>query len=249
MIDWENRNFISRLSPFYFFAEKIQEKIVLLPLVNPLDSSSNNYALSDWIAARHNLKIKNTNGLSLREIRRSVLTTSLEFFQTLENEVTECIDNLKKLNNFIIEKCGHDNSPSFRGIIDCLDDIKRITSKNLEEKEKQAAAQKPPPLPQKDETEKILKEDSALPTTESESQPQAPTLEQAYAAMAEIAAFLEKEQPQSPASTLIKIAAAIGKKNFQELLEINMKSGASVINTICELYRVIIAVPDKNGNN
>ncbi|MDR1235765.1 MAG: type VI secretion system protein TssA [Holosporaceae bacterium] len=247
-IDFENHSFTSRLSPFYFFAEKIQEKIVMLPLVNPLDSSSSNYALSDWMAARHNLKIKNTKGLSLREIRRSVLTTDSEFFQNLEDEVTECINNLKKLDNFIIEKCGHSNSPSFREVIDYLDDIKRITSKNLEDKKKQMVSQKPPPPT--NETEKISgEEEIRSPTEEPEKVREAPTLEHAYAAMTEIAIFLEKEQPQSPASTLIKIAAAIGKKNFRELLEINMRSGASVINTICELYRIVIAAPDRSENN
>ncbi|MDR1334294.1 MAG: type VI secretion system protein TssA [Holosporaceae bacterium] len=237
LIDWENHSFIPRLAPFYFLAEKLREKIVLIPIVESPDASPN-YTLSDWITARHNLKIKNSNGLSLREIRKSVLSTPLEFFQNLVDEVTKALDNLKKLDDFIVEKCGNDTSPSFRGIIDCLEDIKRTTSKNIEDKEKQIAAQKPREQPHQYQSEERAAEEQSS-SLSAESNSQEPTLDQAYAALAEIAVFLEKQQPQSPASTLVRIAAALGKKNFQELLEVNMKSGTSVINTISELYRVL----------
>jgi type VI secretion system protein ImpA len=252
-IDWENRNFISRLSPFYFLAEKIQERIVMIPIVDSNDPSSGNYTLSDWMTARHNLRIKNSNGLSLREIRKSILSTPAEFFQNIENDVTESVNNLKKLDGYIVEKCGNDNSPSFRIIIDYLEDIKRITSKNLENKKKQMSSQKPrEPLiianvnEEDDEDKNTEITTSASSSPESSSAQKKPTLENAYAAMEEIAIFLENEQPQSPAATLVKIATIIGKKNFQQLLEINVKSGTSVINTISELYRVLIITSNKN---
>ncbi|MDR2781182.1 MAG: type VI secretion system protein TssA [Holosporaceae bacterium] len=244
-IDYENHNFISRLSPFYFLAEKVQEKIVILPIVNSMDSILNNYTLSDWMTARHNFKIKNTKGLSMREIRKSVLSTPIEFFQNLQTEIIESINNLKRLDNFIVEKCGNDNSPSFRGIIDYLEDIRRVTSKNIEDKKKQMDSQK---LREQQNIVESQQVDEVPPTPLTDPEPQqGPTLENAYSAMEEIAIFLEKEQPQSPASTLLRIAGAIGKKNFQELLEINMKSGTSVMNTISELYRALIAIPDKNA--
>jgi flagellin-specific chaperone FliS len=68
-----------------------------------------------------------------------------------------------------------------------------------------------------------------------------PTLEEAYRLLGEISAFLEMEQPQSPASTLIKIATSIGKKTFQELMEINMQNGSTVMSTISELYKILKA--------
>jgi predicted component of type VI protein secretion system len=161
--------------------------------------------------------------------------------------VTESIGSLKKLDDFIVEKCGNDNSPSFRGVIDCLEDIKRTTAKNIEDKEKQAA-QKPREQPklQPETLENLENGQESSPPEKND--PQEPTLDHAYAALAEIAAFLEKQQPQSPASTLVRIAASLGKKNFRELLEVNMKSGTSVINTISELYRVLITSSDKDGS-
>jgi type VI secretion system protein ImpA len=258
-IDWENHSYIPRLAPFYFLAEKLLEKIILIPIIESQDASSD-YTLSDWITARHNLKIKNSRGLSLREIRKSVLATPLEFFQNLMNEITEALDNLKKLNDFIVERCGNDNSPSFRGIIECMEDIKRTTAKNIEEKEKQMATQKQKDQPISSEkteneavkgaeNEKVNEKVNESENSSSSEESQEPTLENAYAALAEIAVFLEKHQPQSPASTLVRIASALGKKNFRELLEVNMKSGTSVINTISELYRVLIVSPNENDKN
>lgn len=49
---------------------------------------------------------------------------------------------------------------------------------------------------------------------------------------------MERKQPQSPSSTLLRVASRIGQKSFQELLELNMRSGVSVLNTISELYSI-----------
>ncbi|MDR0632353.1 MAG: type VI secretion system protein TssA [Holosporaceae bacterium] len=240
-IDRENHSFTSRLSPFYFFAEKIQGKIVLIPIVESRDGLSENYTLSDWMTARHNLQIKNTKGLSLKQLKKSVFATPIEFFQTLKREVELSIEGLKKLDAFIAEKCEND-APSFRALFDCLEDIKRTTDKNLADKQSQIA-ERSPKQPQNNQSDVSKDSDSGL---SEKPAPKGATIEQAYAAMLEIAAFLEKEQPQSPASTLIQIASAIGKKNFQELLEINMKSGTPVMNTISELYRILITKPEDN---
>ena len=83
---------------------------------------------------------------------------------------------------------------------------------------------------------------------DSDVQQKEPTINQAYDAMAEIADFLEKKQPQSPASTLLRVASRIGKKSFQELLELNMQSGVSVLNTISELYRIFYKKDPKIQN-
>ena len=235
LINLENHNFVNRLSPFYFLAEKIQERIVLIPLTMSTDGLSGSYSLSDWRTAQHNLQTKNTKGLSFKQLKKSIPTTSLEFLQALETEINYSVENLKKLDNFIGEKYGGD-APSFRNVFDCLGEIGHITSKNLQEKYSQMQ-EKPEIRCVKQDNIEII--DNSIPAPENNATPPKATIEQAYATLKEIALFLEKEQPQSPASTLIKIAAAIGKKNFQELLEINTKNNASIAATISELYCMI----------
>jgi type VI secretion system protein ImpA len=238
-IDLKNGNLAPRLSPFYFFSEKIQEKIALIPIVESMDGLSGSHTLSDWMMARRNLRTKNSQELSLKQLKKSVTATSLEFFKTLTEDVESSETNLRRLNDFLLEKCKNE-SPSFRKIFDYLEDIKRLTKQNITEKLSQIS----------DRSEKNLQtdgEEDSNPTLEKKEptpQKSKASLEQAYVAMEEIAAFLELEQPQSPVSTLIKIAAAIGRKNFQELLEISMQNGNSAINTIYELHRTLVTIPE-----
>ncbi len=230
-----NNDTTYRLSPFFFLIEKMRERMVLLPITDPSDSASVIYSLSDWMMARRNLQIKNIKGISLKQIRKSVLSSSIEFFKKLDADIKSLINSIKELDAFLTEKCGN-NAPSFKEVFECLDDIQRTTTQNLADKEKQIAAQKPKvEVVQNDVAETQENEESQNPTEPGEEA----TVEQAYDALREIAVFLEKKQPQSPASILIRIANAIGKKTFTELLEINMKSGASVMSTISELYKIL----------
>ncbi|MDR0581049.1 MAG: type VI secretion system protein TssA [Holosporaceae bacterium] len=232
-IDWENHNFISRLSPFYFFADKIQEKLVLIPLTESTDGLSTSHSLSDWMAAQHNLQTKNSKGLSFKQLRKGVLSTDIEFFQTLQADIESCVGNLRTLYDFITQKCGNE-APSFKNVFDCLEEIKRITLKNLQDKTSQMQEKHKIISPKQDVVEMVDKNQQQETPASANA-----TIAQAYATLDDIANFLEKAQPQSPASSLIKIASAIGKKNFTELLEININSGASIMTTISELYRVI----------
>ena len=234
-IDWENRSYDYRLAPFFFLADKISEKIVLIPLTSTEDALI--YSLSDWMDARRNLQIKNANGISLQVIGKQVAITTLETFKGIAAQVDESIKLLGELKTFLDEKCPQE-SPSFRQLLDYLEDIKRITAKNIELKEKQQAR-----INQKEQLEKAQNVQPAADAEivledDNESQNKEPTISQAYDALAEIAEFLEKKQPQSPSSTLLKVASRIGKKSFQELLELNMQSGVSVLNTISELYSI-----------
>lgn len=234
-IDWENHSYDYRLAPFFFLSDKISERIVLIPLTSTEDSLI--YSLSDWMEARRNLQIKNTNGISLKMISKQVAVTALETFRGIADQVEKSINLLKELRAFLDEKCGQD-APSFHQLTEYLEDIKRITLKNIELKENQQtqAAQKvkvekqAPPSNNADD-EMTLEDDN-------KNQNREPTIGQAYDALSEIASFLEKKQPQSPSSTLLKVAAMIGKKSFQELLELNMQSGVPVLNTISELYSI-----------
>ncbi len=232
-IDWENHNHDYRLAPFFFLSDKIPEKIVLVPLTSTDEDLI--YSLSDWMEARRNLQIKNSKGISLKTISKQVSVTTLEIFKEILEQVTEAIVLVNDLKVFLDEKCPQD-SPSFHQLLMYLEDIKRITSKNVELKEKQQVHAKKVQVEQQAaapnaEAEMVLED-----TTES--QQKEPTINQAYNAMDEIAEFLEKKQPQSPSSTLLRVASKIGKKSFQELLELNMQSGVSVLNTISELYSI-----------
>ena len=243
-IDWESRSYDYRLAPFFFLSDKIPERIVLIPLTST--ESDQIYSLSDWMDARRNLQIKNFEGISLKTIGKQVSITTIETFKNIANQVNESIKILDELRAFLDEKCGQD-APSFHQLTEYLEDIKRIISKNIELKEKQQSQTQRIQVEKQASQSNTIDSEMAL-EDDSETQKQEPTIGQAYDAMSEIAEFLEKKQPQSPSSTLLKVAIMIGKKSFQELLELNMQSGVSVLNTISELYSIFYKKETKQKN-
>jgi type VI secretion system protein ImpA len=235
-IDASNNSTVARMAPFHFFSEKIPSRIYVMPLTSPTDGISNAYSLSDWISTRHNLRIKNSNGLSLKDLQKSVLSTPLVFFEGIEIDIGNVIENTKIMAD-ILNKFSPTEAPSFTGIYDIFREIEQINKKNLMDKKNQMQEDvMSANNSDEDSSEKI----SSLEVQETnDGNKNKLTIKQAYETLDEIAAFLEKEQPQSPASALVKIANVIGKKTFQELLEINTQNGGSVINTIYELYKFI----------
>ncbi|MDR2067572.1 MAG: type VI secretion system protein TssA [Holosporaceae bacterium] len=253
-LDSVNKNAIRRASPFYFFTEKIRDRIVLIPLTNPGDGALNPYSLADWMTARRNLQIKNIRGLSLKQIGKSVAVTPLEFFETLKNEINELQDKLKSLNEFLDERC-HEEMPSFHEIFSCLKDMEHIVSRSIAEKATSSSVVGPKPSEGADTAEPnaIDGDDNQQTGDGGDENDGAATasyknLEGAYETLVGIASFLEREQPQSPAATLIKIASAIGNKTFQELLEINMQNGTSVMHAISELHSILSSSSGKANN-
>ncbi|MDR3186937.1 MAG: type VI secretion system protein TssA [Holosporaceae bacterium] len=248
-IDSANKSAVRRASPFYFFAEKIRERIVLIPLTNPSDGVLSPHSLADWMTARRNLQIKNSRGLSLKQIEKNVAVTPLEFFEALGKEVNELQEKLKSLNDFLNEKCSEE-APSFHEIFSCLKDIEHVVSRSMAGKKSSsdASGSKDSGRMNAAETQQVDEDQQISDGSSEATAASCKTLDGAYENLVKIAAFLEKEQPQSPSATLIKIASAIGNKTFQELLEINMQNGTSVIHAISEL-RGLLSSNSSEANN
>ena len=235
-----NGDITARMAPFYFFAEKISDKILMIPLTYPQDGISEVFSLSDWVTARHNLRVKNSSGITLKDFQKSIATTPIDFLAEIDNGVNNVMENLKKLEGFLNEHCEKD-APSFRVICEHVNDIKQVNTKNLVERKKQVdeeVSKRKAQLAAELAAENNADEEETIQEEVNDNNA-TPTIEQAYNALDEIAAFLEKEQPQSPSSALIKIASAIGKKTFRELLEVNTQNGATLMGTISELYRIL----------
>lgn len=244
-----NGDVSARMAPFYFFAEKVSDKILMIPLTSPQDGISEVFSLSDWVTARHNLRVKNSSGITLKDFQKSIATTPIDFLIEIDNGVNNVLRNLKKLEDFLNEQCEKE-APSFRIIYDNINDIKQVNTKNIVERKKQVDEEenkRKAQLAAKIDSEDDIEEEDTI-TEKANDNNATPTIEQAYNALDEIATFLEKEQPQSPSSALIKIASAIGKKTFQELLEVNTQNGATLMGTISELYR-ILKKDSKNVSN
>ena len=255
-IDSEGAGLMRRMAPIYFFSEKIRDRIILIPLSAPTDYESDSYSLADWLTARHHMHVKNLpkDSLTMEQIKKSVSMTPESFYLNVKVETENALNELKLFEDFLNEKC-HDDSPSFRSVYECLQDVQQTAINCLGEcliikpvkenpPEEEQKIQKPTPESPKDAEKKVEEAPQPASTGEKKTK-KGPTIENAYKVLRDIGNFLAQAQPQSPSATLIKIALALGEKSFQELLEINMKNGVSVMNTISELH---LAVNGRDAN-
>lgn len=229
----ENNDFDFRLAPFFFFTTQITEKIILVPLTAVSDDSGLSYNLADWILARHNMKIKNTTGLDLKTILKGISFTSLEFLEDIKSKVSEAKEQVQKLSDFLYEKC-QNASPSFQPVFEIFDDILRTNDKNLDTKRVEIARERVR-KEQEAAHAKLAEEDSSASERPEGGEA---TVGEAYRVLGNIASFLEEKQPQSPASTLIRIAQLLGGKTFQEVLEMDRKNSTYIMTTISDLYKM-----------
>lgn len=233
-----------RLAPFYYLSEKLTDKILLFPITNPRNDLDA-YSLSDWITAQYNLKIHN-KGISLKQLGKSIADTSPQFFKNLKNSIELLAKSTHKLDDFLTEKLPKD-APSFKQLYDYLEQISHIIVKAISEETSQNEEQAT--NEEKTTMEKISTEttttaeaadESSSPALSSSSvaviAQNALTVETAYENLRNIGGFFEHAQPQSPATILVQIASIIGRKSFQELLDINTHDGRPIVNTIHELY-------------
>lgn len=237
-----------RLMPFFYLSDKINEKLALLQITDPVGEENKFYTLADLLTAQYNFKIKNFSGLTIKGVKKVMLATSYNFLHAQRENITYVTESINKLANFLEEKYKN-NAPSFGTILSNLDTIKRITDQALEKVHSpevviQAEVKTNTIEEQSSEKDKI--EDNEVETPTTPSQKEQPTVEHAYEVLKGIGNFLQRKQPQSPASILVKIAVAIGEKSFQELLDLNMQSGTSVMNTISELYKMLSMDTKKN---
>lgn len=282
-------NMTARVSPFYFFAEKVADRILGIPMTAPQDGISEALCLSDWVTARHNLRMKNPEGITLDDFQKSIGSTATAFMADIDGSVRNSLENLAKLETFLNSKCEHD-APSFRNVYDNLNEIKQVNGKYFEERRKadaEAEAKRKAKIEAEEAERKALEaaaEASISGATaaggaggEGDSAAkgdgagggggtgagngngsgggaasggeQAPTIEEAYRALNDIAAFLEQQQPQSPSSILIRIAGSIGKKTFKELMNIETNNGITLLKTIAELYRILRESEDSGAGD
>lgn len=243
----------ARVSPFYFFAEKIADRILSISMTAPQDGISISLCLSDWLTARHNLRMKNPTGITVDDFQKSFASTATDFMANIDSSVKEALQNLKILEDFINSKCEHD-APSFRNVYDNLNEIKQVNEKNLEERRKaeaEAEAKRQAKLAAEEAERKAREANGGNDAAggengggdnsggASDAASAEPTLEEAYKALNDIAAFLEQQQPQSPSSVLIRIACAIGTKTFKELMGIKTKAGTTLMGTLSELHGIL----------
>lgn len=119
------------MRPFFYLSDKIAAKLAQFPITEAVGTENQFYTLADLLTAQYNFKIKNTRGLSIRNVKKILLATSYDFLHSQKELTNKCLAELGQLAEFLSEKYNND-APSFKDVSDNLAVIKRVTEQALE---------------------------------------------------------------------------------------------------------------------
>ncbi len=152
-------------------------------------------------------------GFTLEDIEKAVNDSSEAFYADLLDDITEAIATYRKINHMLEERCGMDEAPPTRNIINILEECRGAISHIGKHK-----------LPIA--TEETL---SAEPSDNGTSQTGSPapvavqvgainSRETAFKQLLDIAQFFRKTEPHSPVSYVLEKAVKWGNMPLNELI-------------------------------
>jgi len=156
-------------------------------------------------------------GFSLETIDRAVESSSSDFFVNQLADLSETIDLCKKLNTLLDERCGAQNAPSTRNIIEVLEECRGVVTHIGKSKF---------PTPEADEPEMTESSaDNGATQGSSGSNNTAKAVndainsrEQALKQLQAISTFFRKTEPHSPLSYLLEKTVRWGNMPLTELI-------------------------------
>ena len=235
-----------RLAPFLWMNEKMVDRLNLVSITAVGNTQPSALTYGDWVMVNQAASAKKTagpavvmtQGLTIKSFKDIQKNTPTSFYRTLREQLAQVGEVTTALEKFITERI-----PGERGTVNSLRqqsqkirEFCQFTLKERGDNETVASASTTSPILRQDH--KVMSTDSTSPsvtpspplsqisdvnsatsiTTET-SLDTKPTREQAYAMLAEAAAILERLEPHSPSSYLVRRAIAWGKMSLVELMQ------------------------------
>ena len=154
----------------------------------------------DWLVAQRNVRLAQRvgedelEGCTVDRFAAAIGHSSTEFLLHQFDMLTTARESIVRFS-LVIDELLKDRSPSFAELLECLDDILQFTESELAGR----------PLPVIDEASPQSVEAAAAPMAGAPG-PATGSREEAYARLAEIAEYLLRADPHSPAPYLIRKA-------------------------------------------
>lgn len=248
----ENDDYDYRMAPLASLVARLTDISLRIPLTLS-DEGGDEYSLSDWIDARYNSKINNSHApFSL--LHDALSASDRMFIVGSEHFLKKTIDTIERLNSLLNDKA-IDAAPSFSSLLTNVNDAWLILSNFMHDNDIKAW--------EGDEAEYVIEEevpaanDASLDSDQIEydqedehDEPSEPngdplsqaTLDQAFAALQQIASFIEQKEPQSPVVMLIRMALFLRNKTFADIMSLQTKEGEPLVLCLAKMHNAI------NGN-
>lgn len=208
-----------RLRPFEWINEKISQRLRLYPISAVSDANISPLYFYEWVKYE-----KKPTSSQKSKFHKKILDTSKNFYQDLEEELSQSLSLLSQIETTIKEKTKKTEALFYK-LKEALDNLNRFCkyALSLFVEEKKTI---PSPLTSQREETPML-ETLSKPKTHAVSPKIALTSrDQAYELLEQIAQYLEALEPHSPTPYLIRRAVTWGHMNLAELMhEFSKDSG------------------------
>ncbi len=227
-----------RLSPIEWMDEKFPYHLRFVPITDPGDEAPGMQTVADYEEAKNleNLQKQGTRGIDLAKqieqeghatptlLQNSWRATPARFYQESLEEVTEALEEIQALEEFLIEQTSEavgilrrtkNSLEAIQHILSVLqkpDKVASLKQSIFEEKPKVAVPSASDPA--RSSPPKESQTVSSLPKSAQEIQSRG----QAYELLGMVADYLESIEPHSPTPFLVRRAIEWGSKSFIELL-------------------------------
>jgi type VI secretion system protein ImpA len=226
-----------RLSPLEWLNEKLPLRLKLVPITNPPGEDSQPCSYSLFEAAAHPRSKTNTQDLQ-QTFQHSTILTSTEHFIEVFHQLEGGMAALETLEAALEQKLGPD-APSLRQLWSALESIRNLVAEILGQRDTAVEAWTPGPSP------------ATLASTRSESEDPGAAVfsrrpirsrDEAYQVLAEVADYLARTEPHSPAPYLVRRAVTWGTMSLETLLPELVRNGTE----LQEILRLLqIPMPGK----
>ena len=224
--------------------QKLSDMSLLIPISNPPEGLKNKYSLSRWLEARYASQKQNNMNI-FNELKESLDATEDIFFINTEHVLQQILFLVREFDRYLSERTSNE-SPSFHNLLNYISDANGIINNVISERglkhwdmndesyvfEESIATDEIHEEIQAEESEEVQNN-----TADNDPLSKA-TLEQAFAALHQIAAFIERSDPQSPVATLLNIALYIKDSTFTELMMMRTKDGEPFVLCISKLCSI-----------
>ena len=247
----EDGDYDYRMAPLASLVARLADISLRIPLTLS-DEGGEEYGLSDWIDARYNSKINNSNA-PFSSLQDALAASDRMFVVKSERSLKKTIDVIERLNNLLNDKA-IDSAPSFSPLLTNVNDAWLILSNfmidnsirqwGVDEGEYVAVDNKPGDVGDdvfyEEREEDYESEEVHNDSSENDGDPLSQaTLDQAFAALQQIASFIEQKEPQSPVVMLIRMALFLRNKTFTDMMSLQTKEGEPLVLCLAKMHNAI----------
>lgn len=218
-----------RLAPIHWINEKLVTQLKFIPITSPENPDTClPYTLADWETAFHKEQAKpadlkkNDKSVTVEMVQQSAYLTPIDFFDGVIEDVSDAYTSCKELEAIFDKAFGKDSCSlgQFRSVLESILSLIPNLEGTREEQQE---------MPEEDVAQEYALE--PIITHDAVATPLLPPIRsraEAYRRLAEVADYLIRTEPHSPAPYLIRRAISWGGMTLEQLLPELVASDAAL---------------------